>query len=164
MRRPAHFPVFIRQKEGTTMTAASLKLLLDACFMARRVIETLPELPPGMKPRHIHVLDAVSMLQAQNALCRISDVSARLNVTLPGVTRLVQELEAMELLEKYPDARDGRVILLRLTPEGQACVRRYVRNLHADWSAALQDISDEQALDAVHVLNRLLETRPEQAN
>ena len=146
------------------MTAASLKLLLDACFTARRVIETLPELPPGMKPRHIHVQDAVSMLQAQNALCRTSDVSARLNVTLPGVTRRVQELEAMELLEKYPDARDGRVILLRLTPEGQACVRRYVRNLHADWSAALQDISDEQALDAVHVLNRLLETRPEQAN
>ena len=47
------------------MTTTALKQLLDSCFVAKRVIETLPELPPGMKPRHIHVLDAVHTLQEQ---------------------------------------------------------------------------------------------------
>ena len=68
------------------MTTTALKQLLDSCFTAKRVIETLPELPPGMKPRHIHVLEAVHALQEQNGACRVSDVSARLNVTLPSVT------------------------------------------------------------------------------
>ena len=33
--------------------------------------------------------------------------------------------------------------------------------MHANWSAALSDISDEQAAEAVHILNRLLETMPD---
>lgn len=87
------------------MTTIALKQLLDSCFTAKRVIETLPELPPGMKPRHIHVLEAVHALQEQNGACRVSDVSARLNVTLPSVTKLVQELENRNLLEKRADSR-----------------------------------------------------------
>ena len=102
------------------MTTTALKQLLDSCFTAKRVIETLPELPPGMKPRHIHVLEAVHALQEENGSCRVSDVSARLNVTLPSVTKLVQELENRNLLEKRADSQDGRVILLRLTPDGHA--------------------------------------------
>ena len=116
------------------MTTTALKQLLDSCFVATRVIETLPELPPGMKRRHIH---AVHTLQEQNGSCRVSDVSVRLNVTLPSVTKLVQELESRGLLEKRADSRDGRVILLVLTPEGETCFRRYVRDMHASWSAAL---------------------------
>lgn len=144
------------------MTTSALRQLLDACFTAKRVIETLPELPPGMKPRHIHVLEAVHRLQEQDLPCRVSDVSALLNVTLPSVTKLVQELENRNLLEKQADSQDGRVILLRLTPEGYACFCRYVRDMHANWSAALSDISDEQVEEAVHILNRLLETMPDQ--
>lgn len=144
------------------MTTTALKQLLDSCFTAKRVIETLPELPPGMKPRHIHVLEAVHALQEENGSCRVSDVSARLNVTLPSVTKLVQELENRNLLEKRADSQDGRVILLRLTPDGYACFCRYVQDMHANWSAALSDISDEQAAEAVHILNRLLETMPDQ--
>ena len=144
------------------MTITALKQLLDSCFTAKRVIETLPALPPGMKPRHIHVLDAVYALQERNGSCRVSDVSARLNVTLPSVTKLVQELENRKLLEKRADSQDGRVILLHLTPDGQACFHRYVQDMHERWSAALSDISDEQAEEAVHILNRLLATMPEQ--
>lgn len=144
------------------MTTTALKQLLDSCFTAKRIIETLPALPPGMKPRHIHVLEAVHALQEQNGSCRVSDVSARLNVTLPSVTKLVQELESRKLLEKRADSQDGRVILLRLTPDGQACFHRYVQNMHTRWSGALSDISDEQAKEAVHILNRLLATMPEQ--
>ena len=41
------------------MDTEHLKKLLDTCFLAKKVIETLPELPKGMKPRHIHVLEAI---------------------------------------------------------------------------------------------------------
>ena len=41
------------------MTQEKLKQFLDACFDAKRLIEKLPDLPDGMKPRQVHVLDAV---------------------------------------------------------------------------------------------------------
>ena len=37
------------------MTQEKLKQFLDACFDAKRLIEKLPDLPDGMKPRQVHV-------------------------------------------------------------------------------------------------------------
>ncbi len=45
------------------MDTMHLKKLLDACFTAKHVIETMPELPTGMKPRHIHVLTGETLLR-----------------------------------------------------------------------------------------------------
>ena len=45
------------------MTQEKLKQFLDACFDAKRLIEKLPDLPDGMKPRQVHVLDAVNEIQ-----------------------------------------------------------------------------------------------------
>ena len=33
--------------------------LIDVCWMAKRITEALPELPKNMKPRHVHVIDAI---------------------------------------------------------------------------------------------------------
>ncbi len=123
--------------------------------MAKRIAETLPELPEGMKPRHIHVLDAVHEIRLRGGGCRVGDVSARLNITTPSVTKLVQELEARHLLEKYADTSDKRVALLKLTPEGEACVQRYVLDFHGRWTQELADITDSQTMDAIHILERL---------
>ena len=142
------------------MTITALKQLLDACFLAKRIAETLPELPEGMKPRHIHVLDAVHEIRLRGGGCRVGDVSARLNITTPSVTKLIQELEARHLLEKYADTSDKRVALLKLTPEGEACVQRYVLDFHGRWTQELADITDSQTMDAIHILERLQETMP----
>lgn len=142
------------------MRTENLKRLLDACYVAKRVVETLPELPEGMKPRHIHVLDAVYEMQSGQGLCRVSDVSARLNITTPSVTKLIQELEQRGLLEKDADAGDRRVVLLRLTEAGMACVKRYVVDLHREWAEALEDVADEQAEETIHLLERLRDTMP----
>ncbi len=70
------------------MKVASLKGLLDACFLAKRIVDTLPELPQHMKPRHIHVLNVVRETQQQRGVCRVSDVSDSLSITMPSVTRI----------------------------------------------------------------------------
>ena len=38
------------------MTQEKLKQFLDACFDAKRLIEKLPDLPDGMKPRQVHAV------------------------------------------------------------------------------------------------------------
>lgn len=147
------------------MDRTHLKKLLDACYVAKRITETLPMLPPHMKPRHIHVLDAVYELQepdGQEGGCRVSDVSGRLGITTPSVTKLVGELEQLGLLEKYSDAADGRVTLLRLTEEGNACVRKHVLEFHRKWSERLEHISNEQVDEVDRIVRELRATMPEE--
>lgn len=144
------------------MDTTSLKQLLDACFLAKRIVETLPQLPEHMKPRHIHVLDAVSELQTGSGGCRVSDVSGRLGITLPSVTKLVQELEKLALLEKYQDEADRRVTLLKLTPRGQECVREHVMEFHGNWARSLDDVGEKEVQEAVRVIGRLWETLPKE--
>lgn len=143
------------------MNTTSLKHLLDACFLAKRIVETLPELPKNMKPRHIHVLDAVGELCEQQGMCRVSDVSGRLGITMPSVTKLIQELERMELLEKYPDEQDKRITLLCLTAAGRECVRRHVVEFHSEWAEELDNITDEQAEQVISVMEQLWRTMPQ---
>ena len=101
------------------MTQEKLKQFLDACFDAKRLIEKLPDLPDGMKPRQVHVLDAVNEIQKKQGFCRVSDISSYMNTTLPSITKLVQELEERNLLVKQADEKDKRVINLTLTEGGK---------------------------------------------
>lgn len=138
-----------------------LKKLLDACFTAKHVIETMPELPKGMKPRHIHVLDQISMACEAHGECRISDVSDGLNITMPSVTKLAQELEHMHLLEKYPDKADKRVTLLKLTKQGLSCVQKYVYDFHSKWAENLSSVSNEEVQQTIEILEQLAQTMPD---
>lgn len=138
----------------------NLKRLLDLCYVAKRVVETLPELPEGMKTRHVHVLEAVYEVQGAQEKCCVSDVSGKLSITTPSVTKLIQELEALGMLQKQPDKEDKRIVLLKLTPKGAECVNRYVTILHNEWAKAMGDIAEEQIEEAVYLIEHLRDTMP----
>lgn len=142
------------------MDSKTLEMLLDACFVAKRITETLPQLPKGMKPRHIHVLQAVYELQTVGGGCRVSDVSRRLNITMPSITKLVQELADKGLLRKCGERDDKRVILLEMTEAGNACVQRYVIDFHREWAAGMGDISLAEVKRTVNTMTQLLNTMP----
>lgn len=142
------------------MDAKSLRQLVDSCFLAKRIVETLPELPHGMKPRHIHVLDAIGTIQDTQGACRVSDVSTALGITMPSITKLIQELAALKLVEKYTDEYDKRVTLLRLTLQGQKCVKHHVIDFHEKWAEELDELPDETAGEIAGVMEKLWQTMP----
>ena len=142
------------------MNTSSLKHLLDACFTAKHIIETMPELPKGMKPRHIHVLEQINRVCREQEECRVSDVRARMNITMPSITKLIQELEGMGMLVKNGDIGDKRVSLLKLTEKGRVHVKRYVEDFHRDWVKNLEDITDGQVQEAIQVIERLQDAMP----
>ena len=142
------------------MNTTELKQLLDACFTAKRIVETLPELPDHMKPRHIHVLDAIYETKQKQEICQVSDVCHRLNITMPSITKLIQELETRGLVEKYHHPQDKRVTLLNLTEEGLTCVRRHVLDFHSRWAEKLQDIDRRQVEETIAVIEKLRHTMP----
>ena len=95
---------------------------------------------------------------------RISDLAEREAITQPGMTTLVNRLEAAGYAERVPDPTDGRATLVRITDVG----RKVLAERHADRAAALHaqlerlDARDRAALvAALPAVRRLITHRPE---
>jgi DNA-binding MarR family transcriptional regulator len=54
---------------------------------------------------------------------RLSELTATEQVSQPAITQLVARLERDGLVERRPDPRDGRAVLVRATPAGTGIVR-----------------------------------------
>lgn len=142
------------------LNAEDVRRLLDACWKAKRITELLPELPHGMKPRHIHVIDAIWHINAaagqRTPAARVGDVSAFLDVTTPSVTKLVNELVRLGLVEKHSSDSDRRAVTLTLTERGLDCRRTYVEQYHARLVTVLHSLTLEQCDTTVRTLHTAL--------
>ena len=142
------------------MNIDKFKELIDSCFVAKKITETMEELPKGFKPRQIHVIDSIYQLSKEKSDVRISDVSSKLNVTTPSITKLINELEEKSVVEKYTISDDKRVILVKLTELGMKYHKYYVTDYHTLWAGNLDYISDEDVDKVVYIINRLKDTMP----
>jgi DNA-binding MarR family transcriptional regulator len=82
-------------------------------------------------------------LHGEETGLRVTDLAARLGIDPPAVTRKAQQLERLGMVSRERDADDARACRLRLTPEGQQVLKRFLLARHqwvavllADWPAA----------------------------
>jgi DNA-binding MarR family transcriptional regulator len=93
---------------------------------------------------------------------RITDLAGAEAVAQPTMTTLVKRLERTGLVERRPDAADGRAVLVAVTEEGLAALQRYRERRTAVLGARLDvlDAADRAALEAaLPALDRLIATR-----
>lgn len=113
--------------------------------MAKRITEALPELPKNMKPRHVHVIDAIWNLNHRAGspapVARVSGISAFLGVTAPSITKLVNELVVKGLVVKHASEADGRAVTLSLTEAAEEIRELYVHQFHEHLRGVLSGIS-----------------------
>lgn len=131
------------------------KKLFDACFQAKRIIEMMPELPEKMKPRHIHVIDAIYENTREKGVTRVSDVSKRLNITTPSVTKLINELEERKAVVKLSVPDDKRITLLELTEKGESYYLKYVEEYHKHLAFLMKDFKDEECEIAIKIIENI---------
>lgn len=55
---------------------------------------------------------------------KMSDIAAKLNVTLPTATVIVRNLVRKNLVERIVSPEDRRLVICKLTPEGQALIEK----------------------------------------
>jgi len=71
---------------------------------------------------------------------RLTALAARAGMTHQSMGELVAKLEKLGYVTRTPDPADRRARLVRLTPQGQAMLRRAIREIAAiweDWAARL---------------------------
>lgn len=120
------------------MTIEQIKKIMDACYLAKRVREMLPNLPQGVAPSYIQYLDVIQKLERQKGDVKVSDISDVLELPRPGVTRTVKEMEAKGYLRKASSREDGRSPILQSRRLGQVCLTNMTGNIMENWHRILK--------------------------
>ena len=142
-RAPARTRRLDEIAEGLPQRAAALSRL----FLTRTTID--------VSRTEIGVMRAVS-LRPQ----RVTELAAGEGVTQPAITRVVNRLEERGWVTRESDPRDGRAVMVRLTPAGGAVVehlRGEYRALVHEEMATLDDDDVETLARAIDVLDELIE-------
>ena len=137
------------------MTTDKIKRMMDACYLAKRIRDMLPELPEGVAPSYISYIDTVHKLENRGGKVKISDISDTLNLPRPGVTRTVKEMEAKGYLKKIPSSEDGRITYISVTEAGEKLSEKYDKNYFGELVKYLDGISEEEADGMINTIQKL---------
>ena len=143
------------------MTTDKIKRMMDACYLAKRIRDMLPELPEGVAPSYISYIDTVHKLESGEKKVKISDISDTLNLPRPRVTRTVKEMEAKGYLKKIPSSEDGRITYISVTEAGEKLSEKYDKNYFGELAKYLDDISEEEADGMIHTIEKLYQVMHE---
>lgn len=127
------------------MNTQKTKEMLDSCYMAKRILDLLPELPEGVLPSYIRYLETILDLQETHEKIKVSELSDALNLPRPGVTRTVRSMTEKGYLNKVSSKEDGRVTYIEVSEKGMALFEKFNREFFSDLSQSLNDISLEEA-------------------
>ena len=127
------------------MKPDKIKRMLDACYLAKRIRELLPELPYGVAPAYIQYIDVIHHLLETNDCVKVSDISDWLNLPRPGVTRTVKEMEEKGYLQKIASEEDGRVTYITVTKKGSELSQKYDEQYFDSLLPYMEEIPDEDA-------------------
>ncbi len=137
------------------MKTDTLKAFIDACQATRTILNSLPDLPPGMSPRHIRILGMIHDLGKEKELVKVSDVASAMHSTRPSITRLVHELEDLDLVTKHQQLDDRRVFALELTLKGKEYYQYYVEDYYNGFAIKLSDFTDQEIQEASRVITQV---------
>lgn len=143
------------------MTEDKIKRMLDACYLAKRIRELLPELPQGVKPAYIQYMDIIHKQKEYKKDVKVSDISDILGLPRPGVTRTVKEMEAKGYLKKYSSNEDGRITYIAITSKGEELSEKYDKNYYSRLSKYLEDITEEEADCTIQTIEKFYKVMSE---
>lgn len=93
---------------------------------------------PALRPGQIQLLNVIGRHTAAGV--RLSDLVAELSLPKQTVGDLIDELEQMKMVERFPDPEHGVIKRVRLGPKGKvwaAEVRRVSAETEARWATRL---------------------------
>lgn len=150
------------------MKTEKAKRLIDSFHEAKHVLSCMPPLEKGLTPLSVHVIDIIHEENEKGKAVKPSQISEKLHLTRPGITRTLKQLEKLQMIEKKSDERDGRSVGIHLTGNGERIYEKYVDAYYAYLTDILKDISEKDAdvvIRTIHQVNRLVsENRMEEQN
>ena len=128
---------------------------IDACLSAKHTMRFLPEPPPEVQKRHIHIIKTVYNLSEELNAVRVSDIAETIGVTLPSITKNIATLEDLGYIKKESNLEDKRVVNIKITEKGLALHQKVVYDFHQKNSQILKDIPEEDIRLTIKTIYRI---------
>jgi DNA-binding MarR family transcriptional regulator len=104
----------------------------------------------GMSPAQYNVMRVLASAPPQGAPCQY--IGTHLLTKVPDVTRLIDRMEASELVRRARSEKDRRIVLVNLTSKGLGVYKRLEAPVEALHGAQLAHLSEQE----IQALNQSL--------
>jgi len=113
----------------------------------------------GLMPRSefitMHTISKLSKDQPDGKVCA-SDISSRLCISGPAVSRSLNRLEDKGLINRYMGQNDRRNVYIELTEEGKSSLNIYMEKYTAFLESALSYLSEEEMEQFINLCNKIV--------
>ena len=120
---------------------------------------------PALRPAHVQVLTAIGASVEPGV--RLSDLVGAVALPKQTVSDLLDDLESMRMVERFPDPDHGVAKRVRLGPKGKLCateVRRVAAETEARWATRLGSKKMRSLRALLEELAATVEDRPVRTN
>jgi DNA-binding MarR family transcriptional regulator len=114
--------------------------------------------PTGLSPSAFNVLMALH--NTEDHTLEPCQLAARLLISRPSVTGLLDTLQAKGLIERLPHADDRRRVLVRLTEKGLALLDSHFETHYQELNAAFGGLDPDEKAELVTLLRRVRGATP----
>jgi len=139
--------------QGPTIQGRAWRSLLET---HRELIDRIEEEFKSHTPLELQQYDVMFHVSEVSDGMRMTDLASAVVLTKSGLTSLVDRMEAANLVQRRPDAKDRRATRIHLTPAGRralATASRHHRDVVREiWTSR---VGEEEAAVIVDVLARV---------
>ena len=91
----------------------------------------------------------------EQAPCRLSELSKKMNISAPTVTGIIDRLERLSYVQRIPDQNDRRAINVRLTKKGVKIAKKLRFTLKEKWQDLLSKLPPDDRENYLKILRKI---------
>lgn len=135
--------------------AERVSVLIPQIAKNVRISNFIDNVRPGLTLSQVATLRLLK--EARGGTLSMSQIARELGVSLPTTSSLVDRLHREGLVARVVSDRDRRVVLVRLTREGQTVIQRMLSLLTELLTSLLADLTEAQQESLVQAIERVHE-------
>lgn len=125
--------------------------IMDSLLVAKKAYEALPPLPEGIKPIYHRVLN----LLFQNKEMRVSELSDALDMQLPNMTKLINEMAEKGFVQKVRSNEDKRAVYIQITEEGTRYFQNHVFVYRKKLQKEFEELDENDCYTMIQLIHEI---------
>ena len=115
-----------------------------------------PRTAAGASPAEAARYDVLANLDAAGGRLRLGDLGASIVLSPSGLSKLLDRMQASDLIRREPDPDDARSTFAVITPRGRALIRKARRTHHELLQRRFGDaLDDDDVADLTRIMERI---------
>lgn len=127
--------------------------VMDSLVVAKNAYEALPPLPAGIKPVYHRVLNFLYRYKEKEI--RVSDLSEALEMQLPNMTKLMNEMIDAGLVQKVRSNQDKRVVFIQMSEDGTQYFKDHVLVYREQLQKEFEEFEEEDCYTVIKMINAI---------